>query len=296
MTADLGNLALYRPIDNVDRGWGVRLLDAGYATVRPHEAYPPQHHPAPYMFTWEKGRCLEDFHILFIGQGRGVLETAHGGTMRVEAGDAFFLFPGEWHRYRPDPETGWTERWCGFTGEYAAQVMRTFFSRAQPVVKGAPAESIRRRLRTMTTLFEKGSIADVPSLVGELVGLLTDLAPYAEAEGPARSQTITHACDTLAASFRTNVDLEELARSLGMGYSFFRREFKRQTGFSPHAYVLELRFNRAKYLLRETTQSIETVARESGFATLAYFSRLFQKRMGSSPRTWREAQGQTRNG
>lgn len=76
MTADLGNRALYRPIDNVDRGWGVRLLDAGYATVRPHEAYPPQHHPAPYMFTWEKGRCLEDFHILFIGQGRGVLETA----------------------------------------------------------------------------------------------------------------------------------------------------------------------------------------------------------------------------
>lgn len=99
MTADLGNLALYRPIDNVDRGWGVRLLDAGYATVRPHEAYPPQHHPAPYMFTWKKGRCLEDFHILFI-VGGGTNKTDLAVLPDSVASVTFDTAnePVEWHR------------------------------------------------------------------------------------------------------------------------------------------------------------------------------------------------------
>jgi len=51
------------------------------------------------------------------------------GTRRqaIEAGDAFLLFPGKWHRYRPAPSTGWDEHWIGFNGSYADQIMSRFF-------------------------------------------------------------------------------------------------------------------------------------------------------------------------
>ena len=98
---DSGYLALYRPIDNFDLGWGLKVVDAGYTNIRPGDDYPARHHPAPYMFEWETGRRLSNYQIVFIGHGRGVIETERGGRGQIEAGDVFILFPGEWHRYRP---------------------------------------------------------------------------------------------------------------------------------------------------------------------------------------------------
>ena len=63
--------------------------------------------------------------------------------------------------------------------------------------------------------------------------------------------------------------------------------FKAQTGFSPHAYVVAMRINRAKALLRETSLSVEEIGTSVGFSSLAYFSAAFLKRAGISPSSWR---------
>ncbi len=89
----------YRPVDNVDRGWGLQVFDAGFNDVRPGSPYPPYPPPAPYHFSWEEGRRLaEGYHVVLIENGCGVMETEHGGKMKVCDGDVFLLFPGEWHR------------------------------------------------------------------------------------------------------------------------------------------------------------------------------------------------------
>lgn len=281
-------LALYRPIDNFDLGWGLKVTDAGYTNIRPEDDYPAQHHPRPYMFTWASGRRLSNYQIVFIGQGEGVIETEHGGTIELKGGDVFVLFPEEWHRYRPKKAVGWTERWCGFSGVYAQQVIGAFFSVKSPVIRGADATVVRRRLRSIGRLFKDGRTVAIPSLVAETVGLLTDLAPFAKQTNRAVSSSIiADACDELVARFDQNIDLEELSRRYGMSYSFFRRLFREQTGFSPHAYVVAIRINRAKALLRETALSVEDVGKAVGFSSLAYFSAAFQKRLGISPSSWR---------
>lgn len=286
-TESVDHLEIYRPNDSRDIGWGIRVHDAGYTHVKPGMDYPPQRHPDSYMFTWQQGRRLNAYQIVFIGKGSGVLETEHGGIRPIGAGTVFLLFPGEWHRYRPDPSTGWTERWCGFSGPYADQVFRAFFSVRQPVLQEIPCCRVRRRLRQLTRLLARNDVANVSALVGELVGLLTDLAPYSERENTKTAKAIATARDMLLASFRENVDLEALAARFNMGYSFFRREFKLQTGYAPHAYVLAARLNCAKSLLSSTRQSLASIARESGFATLPYFSRIFRKHVGCTPAQWR---------
>lgn len=284
---DAGYLALYRPIDNFDLGWGLKVTDAGYTNIRPGDDYPARHHPAPYMFTWEIGRRLSGYQIVFIGRGEGVIETEHGGTAELKGGDVFLLFPGEWHRYRPKKTVGWTERWCGFSGAYAEQVMGVFFPVKFPVVRGADATAVRRRLRCIGRLFKDGRTSCIPSLVAETVGLLTDIAPFAAQRKLSFASSIGDACDELAARFDENIDLEDLSRRHGMSYPLFRRLFKAQTGFSPHAYVLEMRLNRAKVLLRETSLSVEDIGTSVGFSSLAYFSAAFQKRLGVAPSSMR---------
>lgn len=73
-----------------------------------------------------------------------------------------------------------------------------------------------------------------------------------------------------------------------MGYSSFRKEFKRLTGEPPNQFVLNLRLNRAKYLLETTSLTINEIAEQTGFESVFYFSKLFKKRNGRFPRFYRE--------
>ena len=55
---------------------------------------------------------------------------------KIAAGTCFFLFPGVWHRYRPDPASGWEESiGVGFKGYYPEHLMaQHFFDQQRPFV------------------------------------------------------------------------------------------------------------------------------------------------------------------
>src|SRR5436190_108803 len=59
--------------------------------------------------------------------------------------------------------------------------------------------------------------------------------------------------------------LPELARGLGVSYTWFRRAFLHHTGLSPHQYRLQLKVGRARALLSETSLTVKEVAFRSGF-------------------------------
>ncbi|UXN75036.1 AraC family ligand binding domain-containing protein [Devosia sp. A8/3-2] len=87
--------------------------------------YPPVRHPDDHHFVWEKGRTLQAYQFALISEGRGQLQSAPypEHIHKVKAGDVFLLFPGIWHRFSPDPMTGWVENWIECRGTAFDQVM-----------------------------------------------------------------------------------------------------------------------------------------------------------------------------
>jgi AraC family transcriptional regulator len=83
--------------------------------------------------------------------------------------------------------------------------------------------------------------------------------------------------------------LADLAQELGLSPFTTLRQFRASTGKTPHKYVLELRLERAKQLLKKTGASVESIAKNAGFDDLAYFSRFFKQRTGHSPSSFRAA-------
>jgi len=125
----------YLPISDLDQKWGFIINDLGLSKISENSVYPPGGHPGTHMFSWETGRILDGYHLILIMEGKGVLESKSAGKININTGDGFILFPGEWHRYRPLKETGWTENWVGFSGSVAESIMQNiFFSKEQPVV------------------------------------------------------------------------------------------------------------------------------------------------------------------
>jgi transcriptional regulator GlxA family with amidase domain len=68
----------------------------------------------------------------------------------------------------------------------------------------------------------------------------------------------------------------------------FARAFKREVGMTPGAYVETLRVERARALLETGGESVEQVAWRCGFGTVETMRRIFRKRLGVSPGSYRE--------
>jgi len=84
------------------------------------------------------------------------------------------------------------------------------------------------------------------------------------------------------------ISQEEIAKSIGMGYSLYRKKFKEYTGVSPAQYQIQLRINKAKDLLITSNRSFKEIANNLGFESTDYFSRLFKQKSGFTPSDFRE--------
>lgn len=97
------------------------------------------------------------------------------------------------------------------------------------------------------------------------------------------AETITH----LETNYDKPINLDDLARKSGMSKRSFLRTFRAATGYTPIAYLIQLRINRAINLLRSSSESITEIAFKVGFSDSNYFTRQFRKIAGISPRVYR---------
>ncbi|MDP3434317.1 MAG: AraC family transcriptional regulator, partial [Bacteroidota bacterium] len=106
--------------------------------------------------------------------------------------------------------------------------------------------------------------------------------------GKTIERTIRKACLYFRENLNANVNIEQLATDLNVGYSYFRQMFRKYTGISPTQYHLSLRIQKAKDLLVSTDQSFKEIAIDLGFESYFYFSRIFKDKTGKSPMEFRK--------
>lgn len=280
-----------------DMHWGTAINSVGFQEVGPGEPYPPSNHPSRYLFSEERGRILDEYQLLYITKGQGTFRShSLPHPVRVKAGSLFLLFPGEWHSYKPDPETGWKEYWIGFKGSQMDNwVNNGFFSPRNPVWHvGLKSDIVALYNDAIETASKQES--GFQQRLGGLVSHLMGLARFYnrnEAFSEVAEQ-INRAKILISEQFRT-ITPEDLADQLYMGYSNFRRIFKEYTGFAPAKYIQEVRMNRVKEALTNTSLTIKQIAFDMGYENEDYFFTAFRRIAGMTPMEYREmTQGKKR--
>jgi len=81
--------------------------------------------------------------------------------------------------------------------------------------------------------------------------------------------------------------ISDVADQCGLSRSYFSRAFKRESGFSPHQWLMKRRIARGKELLREPDRRLAEIAQICGFVDQSHFARVFSKIEGRSPGRWR---------
>ncbi len=78
-----------------------------------------------------------------------------------------------------------------------------------------------------------------------------------------------------------------LAAQAGVSEVYLRQLFRRQMGTSPKQYIMDLRLERAKQLLTESSRTVTDIASECGFTTLNHFCHGFRASTGQTPGEYR---------
>jgi len=84
------------------------------------------------------------------------------------------------------------------------------------------------------------------------------------------------------------LSLSALASRAAMSPRNFSRVFRNETGLSPAEFVQQVRMDKARQLLEETSLPLDQVAKRSGLGTAASARRIFLRRLGISLRQYRE--------
>jgi transcriptional regulator GlxA family with amidase domain len=84
------------------------------------------------------------------------------------------------------------------------------------------------------------------------------------------------------------LSLSSLASRAAMSPRNFSRVFRSEAGLSPASYVEQVRMDKARRLLEETSLSLDQVAKQSGLGTAASARRVFLRRLGISLRQYRD--------
>lgn len=292
----------YFPISEEVRQWEIYATSFGYVRMEENaKAYPPDRHPAGHHFVWEEGRILPGSQLLCIHAGRGEFESALTKRVRVQPGTTILLHPGIWHRYRPLPGTGWTESWIELHGEQMDRLRKNgTLDPAKPVYRPPRTPEMEQgweRAFQMAWTKPPGFTVHLGLIALELLLRLQENSPAPDI--PRHIEAMVSRAQTILSADTTQDEatIEELARQLGVGYSYFRRAFKKQTGFSPKQYHNEVRFRRVKGLLANTSLSIKEIAAQLGYSSPYHLTKDFTQRARMAPSLWREGMnGRDRSG
>jgi AraC-like DNA-binding protein len=126
-------------------------------------------------------------------------------------------------------------------------------------------------------------------------GIAIGLSRYARHNRDPQSPLAIKARRRIDRDISKTLDVGALAQELGCSAAYLSRLFQRSFGFSPTAYQLRRRCERARLLLTQNDVPIGEVAAALGFHDASHFAKHFRRQSGMSPQRFRQAHAQVKS-
>lgn len=224
------------------------------------------------------------FLLLYVLRGEMEIASDDHGTARVRAGELAFLNCYQPHAYHAVQPLEYL--WLHFDGANTVDFYREILQTHGAVIRVDGNRYLLEQMqRIVNQMQQVGQINEV-TVSQRLHTLLCGLL-YTTDRIAADHPLIAQAQRYLHKHLREELSVAELAQQFHLSASQMNRLFRASTGQSPHEYLINLRINRAKTLLKETQLSVIEIAGEVGYAYDTSFAAAFRAKTGMSPRQFR---------
>ena len=235
-----------------------------------------------------------DFQIIYIAAGCGHFHfDAVDNETIVPAGNIVIFRPKELQKYEYYGEDKTEVYWIHFTGSDVKNILRKYgFPDNERIFPVGTSMEYERIFKKIIIELQRCQDNYEEMLTLLLRHLLIIFQRELTKEHVLKNEYLNHEMDTAVTYFNENynrdINIEEYATSKGMSVSWFIRSFKKFTGSTPMQFIVALRVNNAQVLLETTNYSINEISKIVGYDNQLYFSRLFHKLKGFSPREYRK--------
>ena len=231
-----------------------------------------------------------DYQLLYVAEGKAHFQV--GNTIYDVGKGGVFLYRTEvpQHYYyvlseKPDIY------WIHFTGKEVETIIASLGLISEKPMKLQPKEE-------MTELFEKiivelrmdrfWRMEMAEAYLRQLLLMISRNYHTVGQEKRVYHSMFDEVINKFHHEYQKDISIARLADSYHISVCWFIREFKNYTGYSPKQYIINLRLQNAKELLRNHSLSINDISGLVGYENQLYFSRIFHKYTGMSPSEYRE--------
>lgn len=102
------------------------------------------------------------------------------------------------------------------------------------------------------------------------------------------SDTVYRIMEYIKSNYNQKISLDQLAAYTYLSKPYISSVFRRETGMTVSAYINQVRIEKSKSLLKKVGVPIVDIASLCGFEDQSYFTKVFKKQIGISPRKYRD--------
>lgn len=231
-----------------------------------------------------------DYILIFCTAGRGWLEL-DGCEWTVGKNDAFLIPQGVPHIYGADADEPWSNYWVHFRGRQGAAFAELIAAADSPVIHLHRHEEvvacIEQLYQYMGNVHARSELIAASGALSQLLCLIQFRMGSTETKGRSAEEGIQRSIDFMHKNLAKPLRLGDLAKVAGLSPGHYGMLFRQSRDHSPVDYFNRLRIQKACELLKTTDASVAQIGELVGFSDPYYFSRLFKKHMGLSPRAYR---------
>jgi AraC-like DNA-binding protein len=251
---------------------------------------------AAYHYCDRKMGCGEHIFI-YCADGLGWLNLA-GNRIKVGKNQYFFIPAGTPHSYGAAAGNPWTIYWIHFRGERAYDLVVSLTGSLRSI-EVSESSRIEDRLKLFEEIYASldrcltlDNMLYASLCLYHFWGTLVCIKQFREANASERN--LNDVMDSVIHYMRENIEkdlaMTELVKLSGYSAAQFHKLFCKHTGMSPKRYYLQLKIREACRYLSFTNMKVNQICYKIGFTDPLYFTRLFTKAMGCSPRQYRQQQ------
>lgn len=239
---------------------------------------------------YTRRRDYRSYLILYTYEGQGFLEYRKK-TYHLHQGDGFFIDCMEPHFYKTDG-TLWKHSVLHLNGPLLPLLYQQYLKRGTVLFSQPFTGHYQNHLEDLLHIYSTASpyrdwtAADcISHMLTQLLNEPADTRPSGQHTLP---DDIRYLVTYMENNFSANLSLNYLSEFSGISKYHLSREFKKYTGSSPIDYLIQLRIEHAKTLLRSTDMPANKIAHTVGIHDLNNFTSLFRKKTGATPGEYRK--------
>ena len=230
----------------------------------------------------------ENYHnymLFYIINGR-LSVTCEGRTRVADKGKIGFMDCTQPHEYHTIGNTEFL--WVHLNGAETEQFYRHVLQLYGSFVFSHPrAPEFEEMLSKLVLSYSTGQFLSEAEKSLKLYALLTLLLSVSNDETGKTSSTLDESLKFIEGNYSQPITLNDIAGVVRMSPYHFSRSFKKTYGYSPYEYLLLVRINKAKHLLKTTDAPVKVIAQQVGYSNSSTFSSVFAEKVGLSPKAFR---------